>query len=246
LVSAFLNLPKTLASSFTSPFLDASSIGCLGFRLALKSFLGGVRDLGFSDGSGRASPVRPASDGLRKADAGASSTLLGASLAGAGSSLVGMTSSAGLSLGEGSTRCSNSGGTSFFVVSNLRGLKGLVTFSRSETDSFLGMSNLRRLAGFSWTSLIGDVRPEPNGSAEGPPLPRSTLLRCCLMRLISAIHAGCAGGGCLSFGESGLLSALSNQLDLVGLHRFEGEGGDVSSCGSSFAWNDDATDLLRL
>jgi hypothetical protein len=55
--------------------------------------------------------------------------------------------------------------------------------------------------------------------------PRSTLLRCCLILLISAIQAGCWGGGSLGFGESGLLSALSSQLDLVGLHRFEGLGG---------------------
>jgi hypothetical protein len=78
------------------------------------------------------------------------------------------------------------------------------------------------------------------------PLPRSTLLRCCLIRLISAIHAGCAGGGCLGLGESGLLRALSSQLDFVGLHRFEGLGGDVSSCDCSFSWKDEATDLLRL
>ena len=55
--------------------------------------------------------------------------------------------------------------------------------------------------------------------------PRSTLLRCCLILLISAIQAGCWGGGSLGFRESGLLSALSSQLDLVGLHRFEGLGG---------------------
>jgi hypothetical protein len=37
----------------------------------------------------------------------------------------------------------------------------------------------------------------------------------------------------MTFGDSGLFNALSNQLDLVGLHRFDGLGGDVSSAGSS-------------
>jgi hypothetical protein len=117
-------------------------------------------------------------------------------------------------------------------------------------SSFLGDSGRRRLTGLSCMSLIGDVRPELDNSAKGLPLPKSTLLRCCLMRLISAIHAGWAGGACFGLGDSGLLSALSNQLDFVGLHRFEGLGGDVSSCDASFslkvALKVDATDLALL
>jgi hypothetical protein len=35
----------------------------------------------------------------------------------------------------------------------------------------------------------------------------------------------------LNLGESGLFSALSSQLDLVGLQRLEGLGGEVSSWG---------------
>lgn len=47
-------------------------------------------------------------------------------------------------------------------------------------------------------------------------------------------------------GDSGLLRALSSQLDFVGLHRFEGLGGEVSSWAWSRSWTEDATDLLRL
>lgn len=47
-------------------------------------------------------------------------------------------------------------------------------------------------------------------------------------------------------GESGLLRALSSQLDFVGLQRLEGLGGEVSSCDGSFSLKVDATDLLRL
>ena len=54
----------------------------------------------------------------------------------------------------------------------------------------------------------------------------------------------------MGFGDSGFFSALSSQLDLVGLHRFDGLGGDVSSSGSSCGFfvglNVEATDLLRL
>lgn len=121
-------------------------------------------------------------------------------------------------------------------------------FLGSAGSSFLGDSGRRRPTGLSCISLMGDVRPDPEDSPNGLPLPRSTLLRCCFMRLISAIHAGWAGGACFGFGlgDSGLLRALSNQLDFVGLHRFEGLGGDVSSCGASFSLKVDATDLALL
>lgn len=67
------------------------------------------------------------------------------------------------------------------------------------------------------------------------------------MRLSSLIHAGCCDGACWSFGDSGFLfSAFSNQLDLVGLQRFDGLGGDVSSACDWLSLNVDATDLLRL
>lgn len=139
----------------------------------------------------------------------------------------------------------DSAGVSFFGKSNLRRAAGLSILSDSVGVSFFAVSMLREVAGLSCRSLMGEVLPEPNGSAADAFLPRSTLLRCCLMRLISAIHAGCAGGGCLSLGESGLLSALSNQLDFVGLHRFEGLGGDVSSCSCSRSLYVEWTDLLR-
>jgi len=119
-------------------------------------------------------------------------------------------------------------------------------FLGSADSSFLGDSGLRRPTGFNCMSFIGDVRPDPVGSPNELPLPRSTLLRCCLMRLISAIHAGCAGADCFGLGDSGLLSALSSQVDFVGLHRFEGLGGEKSSCSASLSLKVDATDLALL
>jgi hypothetical protein len=164
-----------------------------------------------------------------------------------GADLVALTSS-GASLGEVSSSFADSTLStglisSFLLMDGLGDSKGFgrgdgsasfSIFSNSDGVS-CGVSTLRRPTGFSCRSLMGDVLPEPKGSAGEALLPRSTLLRCCLIRLISAIHAGCAGGGCLNLGESGLLRALSSQLDFVGLHRFEGLGGDVSSCGCSFS-----------
>jgi hypothetical protein len=122
-------------------------------------------------------------------------------------------------------------------------------FTASVCASLLGDSDLRRLVGFSFTSLIGEDLPDVGsrgGLWNGLPLPISTLPRCCLMRLISDIQAGWAGGGCFNLGDSGLFNALSNQLDLLGLHRFDGLGGDVSSGCSLGSLNVEATDLLRL
>lgn len=119
-------------------------------------------------------------------------------------------------------------------------------------SSFFGESGLRRPTGFNCMSLIGEdgrllLKASPGEPCSGLLLPMSMLPRCCLMRLISAIQAGCAGGGgCFNLGESGLLRALSSQLDFVGLQRLEGLGGEVSSCGWSFSLKVDATDLLRL
>lgn len=78
--------------------------------------------------------------------------------------------------------------------------------------------------------LIGFVVPPGGGDLIRPPMltscllgpeglrPRSTLPFCFALA-ISDIHAGCEGGGtAFGFGESGLFSALSSQLDFVGLH----------------------------
>lgn len=52
------------------------------------------------------------------------------------------------------------------------------------------------------------------------------------------------------FGDSGLASALSSQLDLVGLNRFEGlrggENGPRTSAGAAGGSLREATDLDRL
>lgn len=78
--------------------------------------------------------------------------------------------------------------------------------------------------------LIGFVDPPGGGDLIRPPIltscllgpvglrPRSTLPFCFALA-ISDIHKGCEGGGtAFGFGEAGLFSALSNQLDFVGLH----------------------------
>ena len=53
--------------------------------------------------------------------------------------------------------------------------------------------------------------------------PKSTLPRCSLLRLRSAIQAGCCNvAGDSIFGDSGLLMAFSSQLDFVGLHLLLG------------------------
>jgi hypothetical protein len=76
----------------------------------------------------------------------------------------------------------------------------------------------------------GFARPPGGGDRNSPPMLTSCLgagglrvdsaLFLCLALLISDIQAGCCGGGGASFGfgDSGLFSALSNQLDFVGLH----------------------------
>jgi hypothetical protein len=206
--------------------------------------LGGVAGLRFAEDRGRVGDWEGSvTSDFEATGVGALSSMIeavtGSSCAGTAScDGAGSSSRLNEGFGEASARCANSGGACLLEMVNLRGLVGRALFSDS-VASFFGTSNLRRLAGLSCMSLSGDIRPEPNGSAEGlwsgSALPKSTLPRCCLIRLISAIHAGCAGGGCFSLGESGLLRALSSQLDFVGLHRFEGLGGDVSSCGWSLS-----------
>jgi hypothetical protein len=205
--------------------------------------------LGFSTGTPR--PVSLANlDAIGLAAAGAE----GSFAAGGGvDDLAGTVAGVSLGVSFGASDCSEDGtvssdglGSSFLVSNGLEAIAGVgpgdesfivSIFLGSTASSLRGDSGLRRPTGLSWTSLMGDVRPDPVGSPNGLPLPRSTLLRCCLMRLISVIQAGCAGGACFALGDSGLLSALSNQLDFVGLHRLEGLGGDVSSCGRSFSLN---------
>jgi hypothetical protein len=50
---------------------------------------------------------------------------------------------------------------------------------------------------------------------------------CCFALFISAIHDGCSGGACAAtLGFSSFVNADSSQLDLVGLHLFDGLAGD--------------------
>ena len=109
------------------------------------------------------------------------------------------------------------------------------------------------LGGFAGPPMGGDlIKPPMLTSCFGPTggglRLRSTLLFCFAL-LISAIQAGCWGGGATAFGlgDSGLLSALSSQLDFVGLHLldsnvFDGlEGGGVctrASCSTgTLSWS---------
>jgi hypothetical protein len=92
----------------------------------------------------------------------------------------------------------------------------------------------------------GFASPPGGGDLNNPPILTSCLgvgglrvdsaLFLCLALLISVIQAGCCGGVGTSFGfgDSGLFSALSNQLDFVGLHllvspSLEGLLGGVTS-----------------
>lgn len=76
----------------------------------------------------------------------------------------------------------------------------------------------------------------------------STLVLCAFARAIFSIQLGCDGFVGEIFGESGFARALSIQLDLFGLQRFDGLPiGDVSPPSrSAFVLYVDATDLLRL
>lgn len=76
------------------------------------------------------------------------------------------------------------------------------------------------------------------------------LMRCCFAFARSAIHEGCDGGGA-AFGFSSFCEIFdSSQLDLVGLQRLEGLGGDVRSPISSSPVSEivrsDAIDFERL
>jgi len=78
--------------------------------------------------------------------------------------------------------------------------------------------------------LGGFASPPGGGDLNSPPILTScfgagglrvdSALFLCLALLISDIQAGCCGegGASFGFGDSGLFSALSNQLDFVGLH----------------------------
>jgi hypothetical protein len=53
---------------------------------------------------------------------------------------------------------------------------------------------------------------------------------CCLALARSVIQEGCEGGGGVGFGFSSVFVIFdSSQLDFVGLHRFDGLGGDAIS-----------------
>lgn len=177
----------------------------------------------------------------------ASSSVLTSSLSGE----EGFNSTAGINEGEGCdsllssfAKGSNFEESNFSASSFGESSFGESTFGESRVD-------LRSATGLSWTSLIGDVGREPSfspkGVPKGLPLPRSTLPRCCFARLSSAIHAGCCGdAGAIGFGDSGLFSAFSSQLDFVGLNRFDGLEGRSPSSFWSLLLKVEWTDLLRL
>lgn len=78
-------------------------------------------------------------------------------------------------------------------------------------------------AGPNGVSFVGD---EGLLRSLGLGLPRvgttSVLVLCALARAMFSIQLGCAGREAANLGESGLARALSIQLDLFGLKRFEG------------------------
>lgn len=82
--------------------------------------------------------------------------------------------------------------------------------------------------------LVGELDLDlgvPGSDSLGVPIRgvESPLARSALALAMLAIQLGCVFFAALGFGESGLVSALSIQLDLVGLKRFEGLlGGDVA------------------
>jgi hypothetical protein len=98
--------------------------------------------------------------------------------------------------------------------------------------------------------LVGDEGRESSSGSLGVPLlgVDSALARPAFAFARFAIQLGCAFVAELGLGDSARVSALSIQLDFVGLKRFEGLlGGDVADS-SAFTVYDvrDATDLLRL
>jgi hypothetical protein len=110
-------------------------------------------------------------------------------------------------------------------------------------------SDLLSIAGPNGVSLVGD----PGRLLSlGFGLPRvgtiSALVLFAFARAMFSIQLGCAGLEGEAFGESGLANALSIQLDLFGLNRFEGlPKGDLRPPSwSAVVLYVDATDLLLL
>lgn len=241
------------------------------FKVARKSFFGGVSGFDFRVAGERGVSFAnrdPEIVGFVAVVVGGPFGVCGSTLRGAASSVApslsagidGSVVAMGFGFGDGGTDLSSSKASapSFFAVSDFsrrlcKLCNGFIIFwSDGGSALFEGDSDLeRKLTGLNCTSLIGDDLPEAveksaGGLCNGLTLPKSTLPRCCFIRLSSLIHAGCCGGACCGFGDSGLFSALSNQLDFVGLQRLEGLGGDVSSCGGWPSLKVDAIDLLRL
>jgi hypothetical protein len=105
-----------------------------------------------------------------------------------------------------------------------------LAFAGGVTDLILPASGRMSLeserlskAGPNGVSLVGD---EGLLRSLGFGLPKvgttSVLVLCAFARAMFSIQLGCAGREAASLGESGLARALSIQLDLFGLKRFEG------------------------
>ena len=73
----------------------------------------------------------------------------------------------------------------------------------------------------------------------------SALARSAFALAMFAIQLGCAFFAALGLGDSGRVSALSIQLDFVGLKRFEGLPGGEVAPSSPAALCEEKTDLLR-
>lgn len=107
-------------------------------------------------------------------------------------------------------------------------------------------------AGPKGVLFVGDRGRPGSGSADtGVPTRgvESALPLCAFARAMFSIQLGCEFFvGDAGLGESGLASALSIQLDLFGLQRFDGlVGGEVApSCSVLFVMYVEATDLLLL
>jgi hypothetical protein len=87
-----------------------------------------------------------------------------------------------------------------------------------------------------------------SASVSGEGFSVNVLLRCCFALLRSESHVGCdEGGGEVNLGlSSGLFRADSSQLDLVGLHLFEGLGGCANSLSVLCMLRSEATDFERV
>lgn len=104
------------------------------------------------------------------------------------------------------------------------------------------------IAGPNGVSLVGEAGLLRSPGFGLPMVgPASALVLCAFARAMFSIQLGCAFEG-ETFGESGFASALSIQLDLLGLQRFDGLPiGDVRPPSwSAVVLYVDATDLLRL